>query len=324
VLFALLEIEYSLAQAAIGAGASPRSVLRELQDHWNLPRADPYFAKARDDDEPTMPGDHPITEIGRQEKAFFMALTRDQQDAYRAVAAMVNDLYRKGKGWAGVDPFSAELSEPIDEWKRRAFLALATQPMAAYMLGQTLTQEALKAGIARPLYPTDREAIAFLEHYTFNEIGTAFDRFKGELRAKLIEGMQQGSSPEEVARDLAKTFADNKSDFALLTITENTRAESQGRLQELKDSGYEYAIGSSAHDSRTCDSCLELIDGKVVKVSDTVGRSNFGRKRAEWLPVIPCHPRCRCLWLPYFPETATIVRDATKQAAAEAAAAKTR
>jgi SPP1 gp7 family putative phage head morphogenesis protein len=303
------DVEFSLAQAAIGAGARPRDVARELLEHWRYPRE--ILAKKDDDpDDRSRAGSHPIPELARSERAFYDALTEHQREAYRTVADLVDTLYRDGKGWAGVDPFA--LDEPIDEWKRRAFNALATKPMSAYLLGQMLTQEALGAAVARPLYPTDREAIKFLEHQTFNEVGTAFDRLKGELKTTLIQGMKDGTNPLEMARQLRATFKDNESDFALLTITENTRAEAAGRLNELKDADEEWCIVSSAHDTKTCDACKELLDGKKLKVADMIGASNYGRKRANWIPCVPLHPRCRCSVLPFSESVATIVRDKSR------------
>jgi SPP1 gp7 family putative phage head morphogenesis protein len=293
VVSAEADLEFSLAQVAIGAGAAPRAVLRELQDHWGQPfdelRKSSNLLKAKDDDKPTKPGDHGIPEIARSEKAFYRALTAGQKEAYRAIADLVDTLFRQGKGWAGVDPW--RLDEPIEEWKRKAFNELATHPMQAYMLGQVLAQEAVGGGIARPLVPTDREAIKYLEHTTFNELDSSFDRFKGELRSRLIEGMQNGDNPKEIARDLRRTFKENEADFELISITENTRAEAQGRLNELQDSGVKFAIGSSSHDRKTCDFCRANIDGKRVRVSDTVGLSNYGRKKEDWVRVIPAHPR---------------------------------
>lgn len=280
-------------------------ILGALQDYWGAPQAGRILRKA-DDDDKLVPGDHGIPEIGRQEAAFFNALTDGQKDAYRALATMVETLFDKNKGWQGVDPW--QIGEPIDEWKRKAFLNLATHPMQAYMVGQMLANEALESPIARPLMPTDRRAIEFLEHYAFNEIDDSFNDLKSNIRSELIQGMERGDNPRDVARNLANALDDHLTDWATIAITETSRADAQGRLRELLENGFEYAIGSSAHDRRTCDWCRDNIDGQVVDIKATIGLSNYGRKKADWIQVIPAHPKCRCVWLPYTKGVADIIR----------------
>jgi SPP1 gp7 family putative phage head morphogenesis protein len=175
------------------------------------------------------------------------------------------------------------------------------------MVGQMLASEALNATIVRPLLPTDRKAIEFLDHYTFNELNSAFEDLKTNLRQKLIEGVQQGLNPDEVARQLGSELKDYDTDLALIAITETARGESQGRLHELLDAGFEYAIGSSAHDSRVCEQCLELVNGVTVRIEDTLGVTNYGRKRDAWVSCIPLHPRCRCVWLPWTRESDKLI-----------------
>jgi len=266
-----------------------RSIIKVAQDQFGY---EPL--RKRDDGGP---GDHGIPEIGRQEQAFRDSLSGLQREAYDAVRSLVDQLYDRKGSWQGVDPW--EVGTPVDEWKQRAFLELARHPMQAYLVGQMLASEALKEPLARPLLEGDRVAIERLQHETFNEIDSKFEDIKGDLRRELITGISDGLNPREVGRRIANTLKDYETQWDVVAITETARAESYGRLQEILDQGYLYAIGSSAHDSRVCPDCLRLIDGVVVKVSDTIGRSNYGRKRDDWISVIPLHPRCRCVWLPY-------------------------
>jgi SPP1 gp7 family putative phage head morphogenesis protein len=273
---------------------SPREVVRVLQDEWKcLPIA--RIIRKRDE-EGKRAGDHGIDEIARQEKAFYDAMTEGQKEAFKAVKAMVEQLYAVNGSWDGIDPW--QIDEPIDEWKAKAFNELATHPTKAYMLGQMLASEKLEEPLHRPLLPTDGRAIQFLQHYTFNEVDSAFEALKSNLRTALIEGINNGQNPKEVSRKMANELSDYETWFDVIAITETARAESQGRLREIDDAGEEWCIGSSAHDARTCDDCLALIDGKKYKVKDVINNSNFGKKRGQWVPCIPLHPRCRCVWLP--------------------------
>jgi SPP1 gp7 family putative phage head morphogenesis protein len=292
---ALLDAHFSLAMMKMNASrVSTREVLRILQDEWGCPLLERVISKR--DEEGKRAGDHGIDEIARQEKAFYNAMTDGQKEAYRAVKSIVEQLFAINGSWDGIDPWS--IDEPVDEWKRKALQQLATHPMQAYLLGQMLASEKLEQPLHRPLLPTDGQALQFLQHYTFNEVHSAFEALKSNLRTALIEGISNGENPREVARKMANELDDYETQFDVISITETARAESQGRLRELDDAGEEWCIGSSAHDARTCDDCLALIDGKKYKVKDVINNSNFGKKRSDWIPTIPLHPRCRCVWLP--------------------------
>jgi SPP1 gp7 family putative phage head morphogenesis protein len=291
----VVDATYSLAMMKMRAGGvSAFDVIRVLQDEWGLPRLE--IAKADDDEDHSKAGSHGIDEIARAEKAYYDALTAGQKKAHDAVKTLVEQLHAANKGWEGVDPW--EIDEPIDEWKRNAFQEIALHPARAYLLGQMLASEKLKEPLHRPLLPTDGRAIEFLQHYTFNEIDSSFEDLKGDLRAALIDGIGNGENPKEVARKIANELDDYNTQWHVVAITETARAESQGRLRELADADEKYCIGSTAHDIRACDDCLALIDGKTYKISDILGVSNYGIKRANWKPCIPLHPRCRCVWLP--------------------------
>lgn len=273
-------------------GVPAREAAGALLDQWGAP-----LAKAEGGD-PNEPGEHGIPEIGRQERAFYDALNAGRKQAYDDLQSMVYAMFRRRKPFQAVDVWKAD--EPIEAWKRRAFQHLIEQPARAFMLGQILATEFLEnAKTTRPLMPTDVRAIEYLKGYAFSEVSSKFEQMKGSLRNALIQGVQVGDNPKEVARKLAAELDDYQTDLKLIAITETSRAESQGRLQELKDAGDEFVVGSSAFDNRTCPHCKRLIDGKVRRIRDVIGRSNYGRKAKEYLPVIPLHPRCRCVWLPF-------------------------
>jgi SPP1 gp7 family putative phage head morphogenesis protein len=274
-------------------GLGARAGANALLDQWGAPQD---LEKSKKGTKGV--GDHGIPEIGRQEQAFYAALTDGQRDAYNALKEMVYYLFRRGKSFDVIDPWTVD--EPIEAWKRRAFQMLLGEPMKAFMLGQILAREFLEgAAIARALGPTDLEAIRYLQAYSFSEIGAKFDELKGSMREVLIQGIHEGANPKEVARRMADVLNhDYSTDFERIAITETARAESQGRLQECLDSGETHVVGSSAHDERTCPDCLRLINEKTYPISEVIGKSNYGRKRKEYLPVIPLHPRCRCVWLP--------------------------
>lgn len=288
--------EHELVRASIDSGALPFGVgVAILLDNWGYPA--PLIAKKKYGSDSGGPGDHGIPEIGQAEAAFYSALTGGQKDAYGDLKQIVTELYERGMTWDGIDPF--EVGDTVDEWKWKAIASLAAHPMQAFLLGQYLATEATQGKTMRPLSSEDRNAITYLEHQTFSELHDSFEDLKSSLRHALIEGMQQGANPIAVAQALEQELDDHTTHWETIAITETSRAENQGRLQEYLDRGYTYVVGSSAHDSRTCQWCRDNVDGQKFKISEIIGRTNYGRKIADRIPgVLPSHPRCRCLTLP--------------------------
>lgn len=250
-------------------------------------------------------GSHPIRELGDQEAAFYETLTEGQRQAYNELDELVHLLYNRQDSWAGIEPHM--IDEPLDEWKNRALHMLASKPLEAFLLGQMFASEALGTQTHRPVMPDDRRAVDWLTQYTLNEVTGAFDDMKHELRNQLIGGIAGGKNPREVARAMRSVVNDHTRDWNTIAITETSRAESQGRLLELRDEGEHWVIGSSAHDPKTCPKCLEMIDGKKYRISQVIDRSNYGRPQSEWQAVIPLHPNCRCLWLPFEEDTQALL-----------------
>lgn len=308
----LLDAQFSTAVVMVNAGASPVAAASALLDEWGAPA---LLRKADGPEDPEEPGSHGQPEIARQEKAFYDSLDAGRKRAYDDLMDMVHALFRRRKPFESVDVWRAD--EPIDAWKRRAFRALIEQPARAFMLGQLLADDFLEgAKKQRPLMPTDRRAIEYLKAYTFSEISAKFDAMKGTLRHALIEGVEAGRNPKEVARLLAAELNDYKTDLKLIAITETARAENQGRLHELRDRDIKHVVWSSAFDARRCDWC-EKMEGKIFWISSVVGKSNYGRRKKDWIPgVAPAHPRCRCLYLPFIGSPAEARKAMREQALA--------
>jgi len=75
----------------------------------------------------------------------------------------------------------------------------------------------------------------------------------------------------------------------ILTRTEIIRAHAHGQLQEFKNWGV-LGVGvlaelATAGDPRVCEICASL-EGRTFTIEEAFG-------------VIPVHPQCRCVWLPY-------------------------
>ena len=287
-----LESGFDMGLVAVKRGAALHRVRTLLTQHWG--HAAPGLRKREPND--SGPGAHGIPELGAHEQDFYDILLQGGRSTLDALRHLVDKLYEEGRGWGPIDPYS--IDQTVDEWKVRAVVELASHPMEAYLLGQLFATEAIQAPMLRPLQPEDKKSIEFLEHYSFNEISSAFDELKGDLRHELIAGVEAGENPREVARRMANALKDYETQWGAIAVTETARAESQGRLQEFLDQGLEYVTGSSAHDSKVCDDCLRLLNNQTYRIKDIIGNSNYGRRKADWVACIPLHPWCRDVWLP--------------------------
>jgi SPP1 gp7 family putative phage head morphogenesis protein len=282
---ALGDVQFGLAMRSTG---EPDVVLKALQDEWY--GADDF--EKRDGGDPPDAGNHHEPALGREERAFYRALTADQQQAYEALKDVLRGM--TPEQWSRFNPFAVD--QIVDNWKQAAMMLLAPQAMRSYLVGQLLAAQQMGTAQHLPMSEQDKRAVDFLSHYQFNEIAQSFENLKSDLRRHLIAGVQEGRHPIEVGRVIARELEDYKTQWDVVAITETARAQTQGRLQEYTDEGLTHVEFSTANDPRVCVTCQEF-EGRIVRIADLYGKSNYGRKRDDWLPVPPVHPRCRCVLL---------------------------
>ena len=135
-----------------------------------------------------------------------------------------------------------------------------------------------------------------------------------DVRWQTADAVRQGVGPEELARRLRERWAQHGQNFHLIAITELADAFSSGMLWSL-DVG-SYVTVPPIGDARVCPECRELLESRVFEVRHSAprnpsrfdlettvwpGKSNVGRDKADWVPCITLHPRCRHLFLPFSP-----------------------
>lgn len=102
-----------------------------------------------------------------------------------------------------------------------------------------------------------------------------------QIRELLIQEEKQGTESERSKRVNKRYGINGRAE--LIARTEMAAAFVQGKIDEMRRMGYEYARWSAAAE-RTCGYCMSR-DGLVYKIEEVEGS-------------IPAHPRCRCSLVP--------------------------
>ena len=135
----------------------------------------------------------------------------------------------------------------------------------------------------------NKDAIAYIQEYTFNNIKGMTDEILDDLRAELQRGIMNGEGIAKIKDRISKVFDVGENRAEMIARTETNRAENQGRLQAFKSSGKKYKKKwVSTIDERTSDQCRRL-NGKEVEMND-----NFKDGTTGWEgPCPPAHVDCR-------------------------------
>ena len=146
-------------------------------------------------------------------------------------------------------------------------------------------QQFLRDSFARPVAP---EKVKQLTGRAFDELEGVTLQMELRMTGVLTDGLAQGKSPREVARDLAKVTDLGRDRALTIAQTETIRAHAEGQLDALENLGVT-EVGAAVEwsdtgDEKVCKLCKPL-DGVVLSIREARG-------------LIPRHPRCRCSWTP--------------------------
>lgn len=179
--------------------------------------------------------------------------------------------YRKGAGRSFDD---------VNKAKR--FLDLTPEGLAGY--------GGARSGFLQGMFgrPVSKEKIELLASRSFEDLkGVASDTATRMTRV-LADGLVEGASPRDVARDLAAQVDVGRDRALTISRTEIIRAHAEGQLTALEQMGVaevgvmvEWAV---TDDAKLCKLCAPL-EGVVLSIEDARG-------------MLPRHPSCRCAWVP--------------------------
>lgn len=132
-----------------------------------------------------------------------------------------------------------------------------------------------------------------------------------DVRWQVVQAIREGLNPSQLAERLEGRWERYGQNFQMIAVTEMSLAYNNATLSLLGD---DYVVVPPIGDDRVCKSCKRWLEGKVFWVAPApiedatkqeneqyvwVGKSNIGRKEADWIPCIPLHPRCRHVFVRY-------------------------
>lgn len=171
-----------------------------------------------------------------------------------------------------------------DDWAVLFAASLASMAEPALAYGGKATVEA--TGIAISFDLANPRAVAYLRDRSLSMAKNINDGVKEQLRQRLVEGVEQGKSIAEIAKDLGD-FYDQQSQWRALRIarTEVLAAYAEGSLEGARQAGLEEKRWITAPGHKDTDECDE-------------------NQRAGWIEreqsfpsgkmAVPNHPNCQC------------------------------
>lgn len=149
----------------------------------------------------------------------------------------------------------------------------------------------------------EKKAIDYAELHGAEYITKMGNNLKGNVRGIVIKGMENQLHPHQIERQLRDTFKTTiDRDWRRIAVTETAMAVNHGYLASISHIKGMKVIGSESVDA--CPYCNKLTKDKVFDVVSPgkrnkdwdkevwVGKTNVGRKAADWKPTIPLHPNC--------------------------------
>jgi len=163
--------------------------------------------------------------------------------------------------------------------------------------------------------PMHIDRLGLLYTRTYTELKGITAAMDAKISRILAQGIADGDSPVFLAKKIVSAINGIGEDLTLtsrsgrtlpalrraeiLARTEIIRAHHIATIQEYRNWGLEGIIvkgeWKTAGDARVCSLCAEL-EGKIFTLD-------------EIEPLIPLHPQCRCIALPYIEELETIVNE---------------
>jgi len=158
--------------------------------------------------------------------------------------------------------------------------------------------------------PAPRRALRELYLRTYRNLESVADREAArQVRATLVDALDEGVNPREAARRLTDEVESIQKDRAeTLARTETVNAYTESTIQRYRRAGVDtvqHGEWSDADDSRVCPIC-ERLDGKEILLT-TIDEATFTFEpepdqpdslAGEYALKPPAHPNGRCVLLP--------------------------
>jgi hypothetical protein len=131
------------------------------------------------------------------------------------------------------------------------------------------------------------------------------DRHRAKVKQMVLQAINGRWSAQQLAQALFDAFGEENRDWRRVAITELAMASNDGFLAGCEEGDQVWVPPVAG----ACKHCIKYLEGKTftvthdpAKMGNTysqemqnvwVGKSNFGRTTATYIPCIPLHPNCR-------------------------------
>ena len=194
----------------------------------------------------------------------------------------------------------------FDSYKRGVIRARHELKKAGYKIPSMDDTGGIEASMSTPFH-IDRVGLLFTR--TYNDLKGITAAMDAQISRILAQGIADGDGPALLARKIISTINGGGADklgitdtlgrviparrrATMLARTEIIRAHHMATIQEYRNWALEGVIVKgewmTAGDERVCTRC-EALQGKIFTLD-------------EIEPLIPLHPQCRCIALPYIEE----------------------
>src|SRR4051812_38301919 len=189
----------------------------------------------------------------------------------------------------------------LDDWKAEVLEAAKRHPSKSYRLGMAqvdafadllagLHTETARIGNRADLFggssTSMREAESWARTYTLRELDDALNVYIGRIKDALLYGLRGALNPTQVASAMYKATRDASINWRMIARTEMVRANAEGRLHAIGRLGFDQ-VWCPPHIG-ACKWCKRVLEGQVFKLSDVVGKTNFGRGPATTSRAFRC------------------------------------
>jgi len=169
-------------------------------------------------------------------------------------------------------------------------LAAGGAPIDGLIVGMPDARDDADSVLARELH---QEELGVIEQRVFTELEGINDATAQQIERELIEGIQNGENPREIARRMSDRIEKiGKTRATTMARTEIVNANNVGALERYDEAGVgDFEIAAeylTAEDSRVCPICKPW-NGEIIS-------------KSEALALLPQHPNCRCSVAPVIPD----------------------
>lgn len=159
-----------------------------------------------------------------------------------------------------------------------------------------------------PLQPQEIRTVENAEIRTADKIAEVAEKHRAGIKQVVLQAINGRWSAAKLAQMLFDKFGEQNRDWRRVAITELAMASSDAFLAGCEE-GDQVTVNTV---EGSCRYCKQYLEGRTFTVTHKaelmgtnysdemnyvwVGKTNYGRRVATYIPCIPLHPNCRHMW----------------------------